>query len=137
MVTAMDRLAIARNYRRHQAQDALTFERDRQAALEEQIAEIVSETTAGEIDEAAFAALSEGEVEIVREALGLSSDWAAQLGEEEAVQFGFINLEDDRADDEEDSPEEEIARLQEEIADSQERQRALTRYLEALDASSS
>jgi hypothetical protein len=135
MVTAMDRLGIARNYRRHQAQDALTFERDRQAALEEQIAEIVSEATAGEIDEAAFSALSEGDVEIVREALGLNSDWAAQLSEEDAVQFGFINLEDDRADDGEGSTEEELARLQEEIADSQERQRALTRYLEALDAS--
>ena len=66
----MDRGAIAREGRRAQALDALTFEREREEALRAQLSEVVLEEDAGRVDAEAFARMSPDDVTRVREALG-------------------------------------------------------------------
>ena len=128
----MDRDAIARGQRRRQAEEALEVERDRMTMLEGQIEDLVTELVGARIDEEAFAAMTPEDVETVRQLLGappdfeVDAEWAA---EEETV-------EDDPAGGFDEDPaaelEAEIARLQEEIADSRRSQAALERYLDAL-----
>jgi hypothetical protein len=124
---------IARGQRRRQAEEALEVERDRMAILEGQIEDFVTELVGARVDEATFAAMTPEDVETVRAILEPPADF--EVGEEWLA-------EDETAEDEptpEEDPaaeiEAEIARLQEEIADSRRRQEALERYLEALDSS--
>jgi hypothetical protein len=128
----VDRDAIARRRRRDQVLDALAFEREREAALVEQLEEVVLEEEGPRIDREAFALLQPEDVAVVR---GLLDDWSEPDAEEadelEADFFAGLESESDEpAADEED----EVARLQGEIASSRARQRALERYLEALAA---
>jgi hypothetical protein len=128
----VDRDAIARRRRRDQVLDALAFEREREAALVEQLEEVVLEEEGPRIDREAFALLQPEDVAVVR---GLLDDWSEPDAEEadelEADFFAGLDAESDEpAADEED----EVARLQGEIASSRARQRALERYLEALAA---
>jgi hypothetical protein len=119
----VNRSAIARDGRRRQALDALAFERDREDALRAQLHEVVLEEDGRRVDEAAFARMAPGDVTRVREALH------AVDGEP---------LEDDdrvagQATDDGEGSEDEIRRLQEAIEQCRAAQRALERYLKALE----
>jgi hypothetical protein len=118
---AVDREAIARSERRRQALEALEFERARAGALRDRLESIVNELDGPAIDAAVFARMSPEDVEIVRPAL--------QADEPQPV----TDPEDEEdAEDPAAWLEEEIVRLQEEIASSDRRQLAFERYLDAL-----
>jgi hypothetical protein len=94
----------------------------------QQVAEVVLEQEGGRVDAEAFAGLDADEVRRVRTALGQLDDetedddaWLAELS---------IELDDEAEPDE---PEQELSRLEDEIAESQRTQHALERYLAALD----
>jgi hypothetical protein len=121
----VDRVAIARAERRRQATEELEFERDREAALREEIARLVLELEGPRLDEEVFAQLSPEDVGLVRGAL---------QGEpvETAEEDGWFELGDEDPEAERAELEAEIVRLQGEIAASIRRQEAFERYLEAL-----
>ena len=124
---------IAREQRRRQAQEALEFERDRASSLEEQVEAIVAELEGPRIDEETFATMAPEDVEVVRVALLLDGD--REGSENEWPELEGVSFEDDPEETEtgtEDDTEDEIARLQEEIAASRRRQEALERYIHAL-----
>ena len=126
----MDREAVARAGRRAQAEESLAFEREREAALRDQIAALVLEEEGARVDAAAFAELAAEEVELVRSALGERADDGE---EDEDDLFGdepYVTFDDDQEDE---PPMDEVARLGAEIEDSQRVQAALERYIAALD----
>jgi hypothetical protein len=121
----VDRESIARAERRRQALEALEFERARAAALRERLEAIVVELDGPAIDAAVFAELSPEDVEIVRPAL--------QGDEAEPVESFEIDLEGEDPQAEHAAwLEEEVARLEREIAASGGRQQAFEHYLDAL-----
>jgi hypothetical protein len=117
----VDREAIALRLRRRQVEEALDDERAREVALAEQLEEVVARDESPRIDELAFARMQPEDVAVVREALGepLPFEGDEDLGGTEAAELEGVD--------------EEIERLQDEIADSQRRQRAYASYLEALE----
>jgi hypothetical protein len=121
----VDRDAMARNQRRRQVEEALDDERGREAALVEQLANVVAETEGPRIDERVFERLDAKDVTLLREVLETMSV------EEEDESADALDTEDDELGADETAT--EIARLQDEIADSRRRQLAYGRYLEALD----
>ena len=124
----MDREEVARAGRRAQAEEALAFEREREAALRDQIAALVLEEEGARVDAAAFAELPPDDVELVRSALGELADDGE---EDEDDLFGdepYVTFEDD-----DEPPVDEVARLGAEIEGSQRIQAALERYIAALD----
>jgi transcriptional/translational regulatory protein YebC/TACO1 len=123
----VDREAIARGERRRRIEEALDEEHGREEALVERLAEVVTEGEGNRIDEQAFARMDPEDVALVREALEEPSVF--DVGEEHADFLAQERDEDDRTE-----AEEEIARLQAEIAASQRRRLAYERYLEALDS---
>jgi hypothetical protein len=126
----VDRDAVARAGRRAQAEEALAFERQREAALRDQIAALVLEEEGPRVDAAAFAALAPEEVELVRAALG---EVALEPEEEDDLLLGtepYVTF-DDPEDDE--PPGDEVARLEAEIDESRRVQAALEGYIAALD----
>jgi hypothetical protein len=123
----VDREAIARGERRRRVEEALDEERGREEALVERLEEVVTEGEGTRIDEQAFARMEPEDVALVRELLEEPSLF--DENEEEAADF--LALEPDV--EEGSAAEEEIARLQAEIAASQRRRLAYERYLEALD----
>jgi hypothetical protein len=125
----VERDAIARKQRRRQASDALEFERDRTASLQDQIDEIVTELEGPRVDGEAFARMEPEDAALARSVLHPDGP----EGPEEA----WLVYGDDAPGDEppvggDDAAEAEIERLEEEIAASHHRQKALERYLEAL-----
>lgn len=132
----MDRDAIARAGRRSQAEDALAFERDREAALRLQIAELVLEEEGPRVDAEAFAALVPDDVRRVRAALGETEEVEPDAGEDEdpfAADPEGTFADDPARSGERDGNEDEIARLEREIAESQRSQAALEHFIAALD----
>ena len=125
----MDREAIARRQRRRRVEEALQEEREREAALAEQLDDIVAEDGASEVDEGAFALMQEEDVAIVRELFGASS-----FDEDDEDEEDLEVLVASGDDGSESGLEEEVARLEGEIAESQRRQRAYRRYLDAVDS---
>ena len=125
----MDRDAVARAGRRAQAEEALADEREREAALRRQVAEVVLEQEGPRIDAEALAALDADVARRVRAALGQLDD----APDEEEDPFGddvYVAL-----DEEPDEPEgDELGRLESEIAESQRIQQALETFIAALDA---
>jgi hypothetical protein len=124
----VDREEVARAGRRAQAEEALAFEREREAALRDQIAALVLEEEGARVDAAAFAELPPDDVELVRSALGELADDGE---EDEDDLFGdepYVTFEDD-----DEPPVDEVARLGAEIEGSQRIQAALERYIAALD----
>jgi len=111
----VDRQSIARAERRRQALEALEFERARAAALRERLESVVAELDGPALDEAVFAQLAPEDVEVVRPAL--------QGDEAEPLDSVEIEL-DDTESDNRTWLEEEVVRLQEEIASSSGRQQA-------------
>ena len=124
----MDRARIARAERRRQALDELEFERERAAALHEEIARLVLELEGPGLDEQVFARLSPADVDLVRGSL--QGQPAAEADDDDDEWFDLDGGEPE-ADREE--LESEISRLQAEIAASTRRQEAFERYLDALD----
>jgi hypothetical protein len=124
----VDRDAIARAQRRRQVREALEFERDRATSLEEQVEAIVAELEGPRIDQEAFARMTPEDVEAVR---GVLQPNDAPGPDEEWLGFEGELLEAGPSETEEET-EEEIARLQQEIAASRRRQEVLDHYMEAL-----
>ena len=124
IVEAMDLDAIARAHRRRQAHEALEFERDRAASLEERVEAIVGELEGPRIDEETFARMAPEDADAVRAALRPDD---AEGPEEEWLELEGESPEADPAE-----TEVEIARLEQEIAASRQRQEVLQRYIEAL-----
>lgn len=119
---------MARRQRRRQIEEALEEEREREALLVERLEEVVLEEEGPRIDERVFARLDPGDAEIVREALGEHSPFFdEEAGDPDA--FAAADAEPNALD-----VEDELARLEAELADSRRRQLAFTRYLEALDS---
>lgn len=120
----MDRDAIARNQRRRQIEEARAEEHGRELALAERLEELVTEREGEGVDVEAFARMEPEDVALVREALDVPVVLEDDAGENE----------DDLGEDVDAETEAEIARLQSEIAESQRRQLAYARYLDALDS---
>jgi hypothetical protein len=119
----VDREQIARQVRRRQAQEVLDFEREREQTIKEQIELVVAEADGGRVDAAAFERMSPEDAEIVR----------TELTPVPLEEGGFFERDDVILfDDEVDEHAEELARLNDELADCRRRQRAFESYLEAL-----
>jgi len=120
----VDRKAIARGQRRLQAQEALEFEREREKALRDQLHERIGEADGWRVDEAAFARIDPGDVDLIRGTLQppawVDGEESSSIVEESPAVI-------------QQSLEEEIARLGHEVESCQRRQRAFMLYLEALD----
>jgi hypothetical protein len=127
MVAGVEREAIARERRRREAVEHLEFEREREAALRDQLEELITEQHGSQVDDAAFASMSPEDVKVVREAL-VGSEEQPEVDE---VEEALSDWPDEGADDA-DEVEAEIARLEAELADCRRRQQAFERYLEAL-----
>jgi hypothetical protein len=123
----VDREAIARRQRRRQVEDALDEERGREAALAERLDEVVAEQEGPRIDEHVFARMDPADAELVREVLAEHTPFDEEEGDPDY--FGAEEDELERA-----GVDDEIARLHGEVADSQRRQLAFRRYLDALDS---
>lgn len=119
----MEREEIARTVRRRQANEVLTFEREREETIREQIELVIAETEGGRIDAAAFARMSPEDAEIVKEELT-----PAPLEERSFFERDDVIM----LDDEGDERAAELARLNEELEDCRRRVRAFEAYLEAL-----
>jgi hypothetical protein len=124
----VDRQAIARAQRHRQAMEALEFERARADALREQLETVVGELEGAALDESIFASMAPEDVAVVREALHGAEP------EEPDEAWAALDWHSPDAEAEQDPAEheEEIARLQDEIAASRARQQAFERYLAAL-----
>jgi hypothetical protein len=122
-VGAVDRDAIVRAGRRAQALEALEFERARGAALRERLEAIVVELEGPAVDATVFARMAPEDVDVVRPAL--------QAEEPDPLEPLEDELEDE-VSEQRAWLEEEIVRLQAEIAASGRREQAFERYLDAL-----
>jgi len=122
----VDRVAIARAERRRQALDELEYERDRAAAMKEEIARLVLDLEGPRLDEEVFARLAPADVELVQGSF--QSGPTADDADDEWIELHADDPETLRAE-----AEEEIRRLEAEIAASTRRQEAFQRYLDALD----
>jgi len=120
--------AVARTQRRRQAQEALEFEREREAVLQEQLEAVVGEVEGSRIDEEAFARMPPEDAELARQVLtsGLDGEDPDLDPEDEWYDVGETD------EPEAESYEDEFRRLQEEIAESRRLQQALQSYLDAL-----
>ena len=126
---------MAREGRRALALEALTFEREREQALDAQLREVVLEAEGGNVDALAFARMTPADVDHVREAMGIVD---GDEPDDDALEGNVVDAADDTADEDEDDadPEAEILRLEDELERCRAVQHALERYVEALDGSS-
>ena len=125
----MDRDAIVRGRRRDQALEALEFERERERALAHQIGAILVEAEGARVDQEAFGRMEEVDVALVRELLD-EPEWTFEADGAELEDDPDAGLPGDEG--EQGVDEDEIGRLESEIARCRDRQRALERYMEAL-----
>ena len=124
----MDVDEIVRARRLLQALDALDFEHGRESAVLAQIDEVLTELEGPRIDGAAFARMAPEDVTLVREVLDPG-------GDEPEDEFDFEDaLSSESPAQIRREREAERVRLEEVIASSRSRQKALERYIEALDA---
>jgi hypothetical protein len=129
----VERERIARERRRDQVREQLEFERDRETALRDQLADVVTEQLGPGLDEAAFQGMTPEDVEVLRRVLGsLPED-----PDEEPDDLGSADWLEAEEEDPAAVAEAEIARLHTELEDSRRRQQAYERYLEALGAGDS
>lgn len=123
----MDTDGIVRARRRQQALDALEFERGREAALLEQIDEVLTELDGPRIDAAAFARMEAADVELVRETLdpghAASGEETLELEGESAAESARLRREEQEA---------ERLRLDDLVAECRRCQKALESYIQAL-----
>jgi hypothetical protein len=130
----VDREAIAREQRRRQASDALEFERERAAGLEEQLGILIAELEGPRVDEEAFAQMAPEDVELARSVIAPGEEAVDESDEDAWLIFGDEGPESEEEPDPREQTEDEIARLQEELEDSRRRRQALERYIDALGA---
>jgi len=123
----VDREAIARGVRRRQAQE---FERDREQALEDQVALVIGEVDGPQVDDAAFATMSAEDVAIVQAELN-PLPYEAEDGPDFFERDDLIDFDNSEPVD---PHAEELARLNEELVQCRRRQAAFQAYLAALDA---
>ena len=125
----MDVDGIVRTRRREQVRDALEFERDREAAIDNQLAGVLAELEGSRIDDAAFATMTPEDAAIVLDVL--------DPGHAEPVdEFDYAGQPmTESADEIRREHEDERARLEDVLEESRARQRALEAYLSALDLS--
>jgi hypothetical protein len=121
----VDRDAMVRSQRRRQVEALLTDERGRETVLAERLEEVVAEADGARLDERIFAQLDPEDVGLVREVLQPQPVF-------DDDDEGLVDASGEPSADS--WEEEEIVRLQHELADSRRRQRAYERYLEALDS---
>lgn len=119
---------IVRARRREQALEALAFERDRETAVTGQLEDVLTELEGSRIDAAAYAHMAPEDVALVRHALDPASDDE----DEETDLVGALTP--DPPEQLRRELEEERARLENVIAAARSSQKALERYLEALEA---
>src|SRR5262245_5854317 len=103
---------MAREGRRALALEALTFEREREQALDAQLREVVVESEGGNVDALAFARMTPADVDHVREAMGIVD---GDEPDDEALEENLVDAaDDDTSDEDEDDadPEAEILRLE-------------------------
>jgi hypothetical protein len=130
----MDRDAIARGRRRSEALEALEFEREREKALHDQIGETVHEQERARIDRDAFARMDPEDAGIVREILGEVEDAPEESWAEDDDWAELLTDIGEHGSPDDDAPSpDEIERLLGEIELSRTRQRALERFLDALE----
>ena len=129
MFARMDVEAMARAQRRRQANEALEFERDREAALQEQLEAVVADVEGPRIDEAAFARMAPADAELARAILASGVD--AEDSDLDPLDEEWL-VEGDTPEEESESFEDEMRRLQDQIAESRRLQQALESYLRAL-----
>jgi hypothetical protein len=124
----MDVEAIARAQRRRLAREALEFEHDREAVLREQLEAVVADVEGPRIDQEAFARMTPEDADLVRAILasGLEGEDPDLDPEDEWYDIGETD------EPETESFEDEVRRLEEEIAESRRLQQALTSYLDAV-----
>ena len=127
----METDTIVRARRRRQALDALDTERDREAALREQLDEMLTELEGARIDAVAFARMDPADVERVRETRDPrpprpEDEWQGLEGESPAETARLQR-------EEREEREAECARLRQVIERCRRCQGALERYLEALE----
>jgi len=127
----MDRRAIARARRHRTVAERLEEERSREAALADELEEVVTELEGPSLDEAVLATLEPEAAAVVREVV--QGGVAIDLGDEEDF-FGGLEQDEEEPYDPRADLEDEIVRLQEAIVESRARQRALQAYLDALQA---
>jgi len=127
-LVAVDTDGIVRARRRHQALDALEFERDRETALLEQIDEVLTELDGPRIDAEAFARMEADDAELVRETLDPTSVTpepdSLELEGESPAESARLRREEQEA---------ERLRLRELVAECRRCQKALESYIQALD----
>jgi hypothetical protein len=129
----VDLRSVARSHRRRTVIEALDFERSRESALRAEIEEVVAELEGPDVDEETFARMRPEDADIVRRSLlGADDGFEEQFDEEWPSESEESEAEADR-----EAQLAEVARLEEEIAESQRRQEAFERYLEALDGAAS
>src|SRR5262245_32332396 len=117
----MDAEAIARAQRRRLAQEALEFERDREGVLRDQLEAVGADVEGPRIDEEAFSRMAPEDADLVRAILasGLEGEDPDLDPDDEWYDIG-------ETDEPEAEPfEDEVRRLEQEIADSRRLQQAL------------
>jgi hypothetical protein len=123
---SVDRDAHVHAARRRQALDALAFERDREEMLAVELEDVVAGADGKRVDAAVFAQMSSEDIRLVREAIGGDAAFVASVDRDD-----LDPIDGDAVDSE---LEQEIARLEDELASSRRLQAALERYLEVLSA---
>jgi hypothetical protein len=123
----VDRTAIARARRHRLVTEQLAEERGREAALADQLEEVVTELEGAAVDAAVLGQLSPEDAAIARGVV--QGGVAIDLGLEEDF---FSELDEGDAYDPTPDLEDEILRLQDAIEESRGRQQALQAYLDAL-----
>jgi hypothetical protein len=128
----VDLREIARGRRRRQGLEALEFERDREAALREQLEETITELEGASVDNETFARMAPEDVDIVRQTLFDMGDAFEPGVDGEADEDWLAEFMEGSPEVDREEQLGEVARLEAEIGESRRRQGALERYLEAL-----
>jgi hypothetical protein len=121
----VDRDAHVRAARRRQAQDALEFERDRADMLATELEDVLVAADGRRVDADVFAQMSAEDVQLVRAAIGNDAAVMERVNRDDLEPL----VDSDAVSRE---LEEEISRLESELASSRRIQGALERYLVAL-----
>ncbi len=123
---------MALNQRRRVIGEAVELEREREAALLEQLEEMFAELEGSALDEEVLARIASADAELVRSVLRGYDEDEGSPEDEEPDEDWLAVVETDPATDR-DELLAEVARLQQEIALSRRRREAYERYVEALD----
>lgn len=123
---------MALNQRRRTIGEAIVLEREREAALLEQLEEMCAELEGPTLDDEAFTRIASADADLVRTALhGYEAD--EEIAEDVDSDEDWLEVDETDPTVQRDELLAEIARLQEEVALSRRRRDAYERYVQALD----